>query len=107
MAPLQSIRLHFDTIGVHEADDLLFHLQILYDKSQKEYIIAEKNDVYSYVPKVADVTKSEADKYSVLVEYYNDSPSWADSGERQPIKRKMFTLEKTSEYYNIVSVKTV
>ncbi len=82
-------------------------ITILYDKSQKEYIIAEKNDVYSYVPKVADVTKSEADKYSVLVEYYNDSPSWADSGERQPIKRKMFTLEKTSEYYNIVSVKTV
>lgn len=80
---------------------------ILYDKSSKSYIIAEKNDVYSYVPKVADVSKSEEDKYSVLVEYYNDSPSWADSGESQPVQRKMFTLEKTSEYYNFVSVKTV
>ncbi|MGN0620765.1 MAG: hypothetical protein ACI4I9_02755 [Porcipelethomonas sp.] len=73
---------------------------ILYDKSKNEYIISDDINDCLYTPEVIDVSQAETDTYSVLAEYR----STADSN---PVKRKMFTVKKTAEYYNIISAKTV
>lgn len=80
---------------------------ILYDPSVKGYIIPNDTDIYSYVPEIADISQAETDTYSVLVDYYRDTPSWTNMSSEQPVKRKMYTIKKTDEYYNIISVKTV
>lgn len=81
-------------------------VSIVYDKKQKGYIVPENTDIYTMYPVVTNVSVSD-DIYTVNVECYNDSPAWNSEKKTAPAKKMVFTLKKTSEYYNIISAKTV
>lgn len=81
-------------------------VSIVYDKKQKGYIVPENNDIYTMYPVVKNVSVSD-DIYTVNVECYKDSPAWNSEKKTAPAKKMIFTLKKTSEYYNIISAKTV
>lgn len=81
-------------------------IPIIYDEEQKGYIIPENTDIYTMYPVVTSVTVSD-DIYTVNVECYNDTPAWNSEKKTAPAKKMVFTLKKTSEYYNIISAKTV
>lgn len=78
---------------------------ITYDKKNKQYIIPEDTDLYTYSPVVTDIAEA-GDTYTVYADCYTSSPSW-NSGKSDPSKRVMVTLNKTAEYYNIVSLKSI
>lgn len=78
---------------------------ITYDKKNKQYIIPEDTDLYTYYPVVTDIAEA-GDSYTVYADCYTSSPSW-NSGKSDPSKRVMITLNKTAEYYNIVSLKSI
>lgn len=78
---------------------------ITYDKKNKQYIIPEDTDLYTYYPVVTDIAEA-GDTYTVYADCYTSSPSW-NSGKSDPSKRVMITLDKTAEYYNIVSLKSI
>lgn len=78
---------------------------ITYDKKNKQYIIPEDTDLYTYYPVVTDIAEA-GDTYTVYADCYTSSPSW-NSGKSDPSKRVMITLNKTAEYYNIVSLKSI
>jgi len=80
-------------------------VKIEYDKKNKEYVIPENTDIFSYSPIVTDISDTDP-VYTVYADCYVSSPSWQEE-KKQPDKRVMITLEKTSEYYNIVSQKTI
>lgn len=81
-------------------------VSIVYDKKQKGYIVPENTDIYTMYPVVTNVSSSD-DIYTVNVECYKDSPAWNSEKKTAPAKKMVFTLKKTSEYYNIISAKTV
>lgn len=80
-------------------------IAITYDKEGKQYIIPDDTDLYTYYPVVTDVAEA-GDTYTVYADCYTSSPSW-NSGKSDPSKRVMITLNKTSDYYNIVSLKVI
>ena len=57
-------------------------------------------------PVVTNVSVSD-DIYTLNVECYKDSPAWNREKKIAPAKKMVFTLKKTSDYYNIISAKTV
>lgn len=81
-------------------------ISIVYDKEQKGYIVPENTDIYTMYPVVTNVSFSD-DIYTVNVECYKDSPAWNSEKKTAPAKKMVFTLKKTSDYYNIISAKTV
>lgn len=82
------------------------NVSIVYDKKQKGYIVPENTDIYTMYPVVTNVSVSD-DIYTVNVECYKDLPAWNSEKKTSPAKKMIFTLKKTSEYYNIISAKTV
>ncbi len=82
--------------------------KIKYDKKKKWYVIPDNTDLYSYTPKVTDIAEA-GNTYTVYADCYGSSPSWnsEEDSKPKPEKRVMITLEKTEEYYNIVSLKTI
>lgn len=81
-------------------------VSIIYDKEQKGYVIPENTDIYTMYPVVTNVSVSD-DIYTLNVECYKDSPAWNREKKIAPEKKMVFTLKKTSDYYNIISAKTV
>ena len=81
-------------------------VSIIYDKDQKGYVIPENTDIYTMYPVVTNVSVSD-DIYTLNVECYKDSPAWNREKKIAPAKKMVFTLKKTSDYYNIISAKTV
>ena len=81
-------------------------VSIIYDKDQKGYVIPENTDIYTMYPVVTNVSVSD-DIYTLNVECYKDSPAWNREKKIAPEKKMVFTLKKTSDYYNIISAKTV
>lgn len=82
------------------------NVSIVYDKEQKGYIVPENTDIYTMYPVVTNVSVSD-DIYTLNVECYNDLPAWNSEKKTAPAKKMVFTLKKTSDYYNIISAKTV
>lgn len=82
--------------------------KIEYNKKNKWYVIPDDTDLFSYSPKVTDLAET-GDTYTVYADCYGFSPSWnsEDESSSKPEKRVMITLNKTEEYYNIVSMKTI
>ncbi len=78
---------------------------IIYDQKNKQYIISDDTDIYSYYPVVTDISET-GDDYIVYADCYRSSPSWNNS-KSVPEKRVMITMKKTSEYYNIISLKSI
>lgn len=81
-------------------------VSIIYDKEQKGYVIPENTDIYTMYPVVTNVSVSD-DIYTLNVECYKDSPAWNSEKKTAPVKKMVFTLKKTADYYNIISAKTV
>lgn len=79
-------------------------IEIEYDKKNKEYIIPEDAKLYSYNPNVTDIADTDP-VYTVYVNCFS-SPAW-ENEDSKPDKRVMITLEKTDDYYNIISQKTI
>lgn len=82
------------------------NVEIKYDKRNGEYIIPDNSDLYSFRPVVTDISDTNP-VYIVYADCYVSSPSWQESDKKHAQKRLMITLEKTADYYNIVSQKTI
>jgi len=80
-------------------------IEIKYDKDSKSYIIPENHDIYTSYPVVAAIDQ-QGETYNVSVKYYNDGPQWTTEKKSSPEKTVVYTLKKTSDYYNIVSAIT-
>lgn len=80
-------------------------IEIIYDKKNKRYIIPEDTDLYTFYPVVTDISDTDS-SYMVYADCYIPTPSW-NSQNSQPSKRVVLTLEKTSNYYNITSLRTI
>lgn len=78
---------------------------ISYDEKKKQYIIPEDTDLYTFYPQVTDIAETD-DTYTVYADCYKSTPPW-NSKKSVPVKRVMVTLKKTSDYYNIISIKTI
>lgn len=94
----QDAKFKHTTAGIGDA-------AVVYDEKNKQYIIPENTDLYTYYPVVTDVSDT-GDSCTVYADCYASAPSW-NSEKQDPVKRVMITLNKTSEYYNIVSMKTI
>lgn len=81
-------------------------LQIEYDEDKKGYIIPDNYNIYTFYPTVTNV-KEKDDLYTVNVDCFSDIPKWEEKKKKTPAKKMVFTLKKTSEYYNIISAKTL
>lgn len=81
-------------------------LEIRYNKDKKGYEIPENYNIYTFYPIITNV-KEQDGKYTVNVNCFNDSPKWTENKKVSPAKKMVFTLKKTSDYYNILSAKTV
>ncbi len=81
-------------------------MDIKYNKEKKGYVVPELYDVYTLYPEVTNV--SEADGvFTVYVNCFRDTPAWYGSKKQQPAKTMVFTMKKTTDYYNVISAKTV
>lgn len=81
-------------------------LEIKYDKDKKGYIIPEHHDVYTLYPVVTNV-KEQDGIYTVSVECFHDAPKWTEGKKTVPSEKVVYTLKKTSEYYNVLSARII
>lgn len=80
-------------------------IKVTYEKKNKRYALSGNTDISTLYPVVTDVSDTDS-SYMVYADCYKPTPSW-DSGSSAPSKRVVVMLEKTAEYYNIKSIKTV
>ncbi|MGN0613779.1 MAG: hypothetical protein ACI4JB_07730 [Porcipelethomonas sp.] len=81
-------------------------LEIKYDKDKQGYIVPEDYYIYTSYPVVTSTAEQDG-TYTVYADCYDDAPQWTEDKKRAPLKKMVFTLKKTSDYYNILSAKTV
>ena len=91
--------------NIEPCDVAVDGIEIKYDKSSKNYVVPAEHDVYTVYPEVSAV-KEQDGIYTVSVDYYSDGPSWTKDKKTAPDKNVVFTLKKTSDYYNIISAVT-
>ncbi len=80
-------------------------VEIKYNKDKKSYIIPENYDIYTLYPTVKNVSEKDG-VYTVTAQCYKDGPQWTHEKKTSPVKTVVFTVKKTSEYYNIISAVT-
>ncbi|MGN1480819.1 hypothetical protein [Porcipelethomonas sp.] len=81
-------------------------IAVVYDKDKKGYIVPSYYYIYTMYPVVTGVSVS-GDTYTVSVDCFYDAPAWRSEKKTMPGKKMVFTLKKTTDYYNIISAKTV
>lgn len=98
-------KLFGDGVDFSDSDSKIGQEKITYEKKKKQYVIPENTDLYTFYPVVTDVAETSSG-YMVYANCFSAAPSW--NGEKQtPSKRIIVTLDKTKEYYNIKSLKTI
>ncbi|MCM1227286.1 MAG: hypothetical protein NC320_07670 [Clostridium sp.] len=98
-------KLFGEDIKVKHEDSGFDDIKVAYEKKNKQYVLSGNTDLSTFYPVVTDISDTDS-SYMVYADCYKPSPSW-DSGKSAPSKRVVIMLEKTSEYYNIKSVKTI
>ncbi len=90
---------------VEPSDVKVGGVEIKYDKDSKSYVIPENHNIYTVYPVVAAIDQ-QGETYNVSVKYYKDGPQWTSEKKTSPEKTVVFSLRKTSDYYNIISAIT-
>lgn len=80
-------------------------IKIKYDKNSKSYVIPENHDIYTLYPVIKNVSEKDG-IYTVTAQCYKDGPQWTKEKKTSPVKTVVFTMKKTSDYYNIISAVT-
>ena len=99
-------KLFGDESTINNVSSGINDVSVLYDKDKEGYIVPKNYYIYTIYPVVTDVSQSD-DTYTVSVDCFYDSPAWRDNKKTMAGKKMVFTLKKTSDYYNIISAKTV
>ena len=99
-------KLFGDESTINNVSSGINDVSVLYDKDKEGYIVPKNYYIYTMYPVVTDVSQSD-DTYTVSVDCFYDSPAWRDNKKTMAGKKMVFTLKKTSDYYNIISAKTV
>ncbi|MBE6844406.1 MAG: hypothetical protein E7508_01645 [Ruminococcus sp.] len=92
--------------NVQPSDTVVAGVEIKYDDKTKSYTVPESHDVYTVYPVVAAIDEQDG-TYNVSVKYYKDGPQWTSEKKTSPVKTMVYSLKKTSDYYNIISAATV
>lgn len=80
-------------------------VEIKYNKDKKSYVIPDNHNIYTVYPVVAAIDQ-QGETYNVSVKYYKDGPQWTSEKKTSPEKTVVYSLKKTSDYYNIMSAIT-
>ena len=81
-------------------------IDIKYDKEKEGYILPKEHDIYTLYPDITSVSEEDG-IYTVHTSCMTDQPHWYSNKKQMPAKNMVFTLEKLSNHYKILSASTV